>query len=210
MEGDWDAVWNRWYWQHEFLYKCWHRFLWHAYQRLLQCVELAPHSRVLELGSGSGRISLMIAATYHCSVTLVDISKGAISSAEAAFRERGIPGNFICSDVFDIGMRNEFDLVHSEGLIEHFNHERSLALLKIHREALHSKGHIITFAPVPTVSYAVTSWLLKATGNWPFGWEVTMSLGEHIALYEDASVKVVRHTSVLQRELGLLGQVKML
>ena len=205
-DTDWDNWWSIKFSQNSFLYKLWHYFLWRAYERLLSSIDLKRGCRVLELGSGSGRISLQMAQKYGCEVTLIDNSRSAIEQAKRHFKDCGIEARFIHSDLLDINIKEEYDLVHSEGLIEHFSPDVMNQVMLVHTNAVHKGGYVITFAPTPSTVYGITTWLMKATKNWYFGYEVPISLSDHTALYERTGLQVLKYTNVLFREAGLIGE----
>ena len=202
----WDIWWSEIFGRHQVSYRIWHWFLWRAYARLLRHVDLGTKSRVLELGCGSGRISLLIAQGYGCHVTLVDQCASAIDEATRSFRSYNISAEFVQSDIFAFRREEEFDLVHSQGLIEHFQPRETQEALLVHRNAARERGYVITFAPCTSLVYKFTSWLMKATNNWYFGYEVPLGLSDHTELHREAGLTVIAHTSALSRELGLLSQ----
>lgn len=173
---------------------------------LLSHVDLRPESRVLELGCGSGHISLRCAKKYGCSVTLVDNSKTAMAQATRLFDDHNISAHFAHSDLFRLSLTQEFHLAHSEGLIEHFCPSDMKRVTFIHKNAVRQGGYVITFAPTTSLWCQLTAWIMKATGNWYFGYEAPISLRQHIGLYEEVGLRVIRHTGVLFREVGLLGE----
>ena len=173
---------------------------------MLSNVPLNPESRVLELGCGSGQISLRIAEKYGCAVTLADSSESAIALASRLFQSQGIPVSFIQSDIFDSTLSEEFDLVHNEGVIEHFHPGEWTRVMLVHRNLTRPGGHVITFVPTASICYRVTTWMMKATNNWYFGDETPMTFRQHSGLYREVGLELIAHTSVLGREVGLVGQ----
>ncbi len=204
--ADWNKWWSEKFEQHRLLYKTWHYFLWKAYERLLSNVDLCPESRVLELGCGSGQISLLIAKKYGCNVTLVDNSNSAINQATKLFKNHNISARFAHTDIFRLSLQEEFDLVHSEGVIEHFHPSDMKRIMLIHKNAARKGGHVITFVPTTSLCYLLTAWMMKATDNWYFGYEAPISVRQHIRLYEELGLRVIKHTGVMFREVGLLGE----
>jgi len=203
---NWDILWSEAFSRHIILYNLWYHYLWRAYGRLLRHIKLNAESRVLELGCGSGRISLYMAQKYGCRITLVDSSAAAIRQSASLFGSHNIQAEHVHSDLFAFDCKEEFDLVHSEGLIEHFQEVRRQEALFVHKDAARQLGYVITFIPYGSLIYRFTSWLMKLTNNWYFGYEVPLELSEHITLHKETGLTVIAHTSVLSRELGLLSQ----
>lgn len=71
--------------------------------RLARALELFPPSindRVLEIGTGSGALSIFIHRLTGAVTTATDISPIAVSCANENFRRHGIPAHAIVSDLF--------------------------------------------------------------------------------------------------------------
>ncbi len=75
-------------------------------------------SDMLEIGSGSGVLSLLLSKTFKCNSTLLDNSQVAIQYASLINKE----SQMILGDATRMPFAdNVFDFVHSVGLIEHFD-----------------------------------------------------------------------------------------
>lgn len=204
--ADWNGWWPEKFEELKLLYRVWHHFLWRAYERLLSNVPLKPESRVLELGCGSGHISLLLAKKYGCAVTLADSSEYAIALASRLFESQGVSARFIQSDLLALTLPEEFDLVHNEGVIEHFHPGELTHVMLAHRNLTRPGGHVIIFVPTDSICYRVSSWVMKASNNWYFGDETPLSLRQLTGLYKEVGLEQIGHTSVLGREIGLVGQ----
>lgn len=203
---NWDKWWSQKFEKFEFINKIWYSILWKAYSKLLTDLHIDSDFQVLELGCGSGRISLMMAKKYSCKVTLIDGCKSAIIQAKKSFKRQGIHADFIWGNIFNEKV-GEFDLVHSEGLIEHFKPQERKKIVFIHRNATKPGGHVIIFTPTNSFCYKLTRQIMVATKNWYFGHENPIQLNELIDLYEEMGLRAIKHTSVLfSREVGLLGK----
>lgn len=77
--------------------------------------------RILELGAGTGRLSLMLLSAGARHVTMVDSSRKAVALAKNLFKDMPQDQHTIVfSDVFDYSPNTSFDIVFSSGLVEHF------------------------------------------------------------------------------------------
>lgn len=89
--------------------------------------ELLPHTpqRSLEVGCGSGGVSLYLHDRYSYAVTLVDLSDEALAFAQRNFAANSIAAHrqatFLKADAKQLPMGDaSFDVVMSFGLLEHF------------------------------------------------------------------------------------------
>jgi SAM-dependent methyltransferase len=92
---------------------------------------LPPAPRVLELGCGSGRSTLVLATALRSKVIAVDIHQPFLDQLRAAARERGLDGlvEARCADMAAPGVRaGSIDLLWSEGAIYLLGFEQGLRL----------------------------------------------------------------------------------
>lgn len=143
--------------------------------------------QILDLGTGSGAIAIAIAKNAKAKMTAVDISKGALSVAEANAKQHKVKIEFLQSDMFDgLKKRAKFDIIVSnppyirsldiEGLDEEVkNHDPRLALdggedgldfyRKIAEQApLHLKKGGLLFLEIGKGQFADVEKLLKQQG----------------------------------------------
>jgi len=81
---------------------------------------LRPRSRCLEVGSGSGRLSALLALEGH-QLTCLDYTAEALRAARRNFDAINMPGRFVQGDAFMLPFSiDSFDAVFSTGLLEHF------------------------------------------------------------------------------------------
>lgn len=87
-----------------------------AYTRPL----LGPGSHCLEVGSGSGRLSALLARQGH-QLTCLDYTSEALQAARRNFAATNVQGRFVQGDAFMLPFATGvFDAVFSTGLLEHF------------------------------------------------------------------------------------------
>lgn len=120
-----------------------------TYNRLLGQLIL-PHlshdSRSLELGCGTAQLSLMIAQYIQEAVGLDISSEGLAIAVRERDRKGIINATFVKADVQDVPFINEFDVVWSAGLIEHF-FDRDIDIVKQHIKALKPNGVAVMSVP---------------------------------------------------------------
>ncbi len=138
---DWDAFWDMVGRHLPFL-----RFLYFVhlrkYFKLLSGVQI-QNPQVLELGAGTGRISHELIRRYGGEATLVDSNPKAY-----ALHRRLIPESknitYLRTDLFALDLPPRFDIVMSDGLLEHFVDKA--ALLEAHKRFVKPDGFVIIFA----------------------------------------------------------------
>ena len=88
---------------------------------------------LLELGSGTGRLSYLLLQAGAASVTLVDNSRKALELSTQLF-ENVAPERFeiVDADVFDYEAAKPIDVVFSSGLIEHFQDDPRQKIIDVH------------------------------------------------------------------------------
>ncbi len=141
----------------------------------------APQDKILEAGSGTGRISTRVSKTHD--TTMLDISPHAVETAREHAAREGVSPRIELGSVFDAPfVDGEFDLVWSAGLLEHF---RGKDLEKIMAELgrITKPGGVILLIlpfwrnPFFYLGKSISVFL----GTWPYGYEAKdMAVEEHI------------------------------
>lgn len=102
----------------------------------------------LEVGFGSGRILTSIASESNCRCVGVDVTDDALRSLAFFSRRQGVRVEAMKGDGFSLPFKDEsFDVVYSEGVIEHFPTERSVEMLKEHARVCRREGTVIVSVP---------------------------------------------------------------
>ena len=88
-----------------------------------QALELTPDSRVLEIGCGSGRYALQIAATIGCTIVGVDINEAGIRNANSLACARNL-SNRVSFQQCDVGKAlpfpdTDFDAIFANDVLCH-------------------------------------------------------------------------------------------
>jgi len=152
---------------------------WRIYLQLLEEIAL-QEPKILELGSGSGRMSIQLLKKFGGSATLVDYSLPAIEVAKSNAIKAGVDKNveFVNGDVFTLDRKREYDLVHSAGLIEHFSSERRDEIIRKHSSFACMEGYVIIMVPTKTWWYSIGRSILQSIGIWPQDFEVPLNGNE--------------------------------
>lgn len=175
-----------------------YRFHYRQYLKLLKGVPLKNIS-YLELGAGTGIIPqrLIRRTGGHC--VLVDNNELAYQLFMAQ-KQKDVEVDYLRLDIFDLNLDRKFDVVCSDGLIEHFPDK--IEVFELHRRFLKPDGYIIIFVPKDT-------WFIRFLQNHgpTFGYEEWYSLENLITLCQAQGLEVVSSVDYFF-EVGVLCQIK--
>jgi len=114
--------------------------------RLLRRAAGPEAVRILELGAGGSRVLPYLAAKFGYRVYGADFSPRGCDLLRANLALAGAKGNVVCEDLFQPSLKPEqFDLVFSCGLIEHFEDMR--AAIEQHLRLLRPGGRAVLIVP---------------------------------------------------------------
>lgn len=163
-----------------------------AYLRLLEKVEFQGPLSILELGAGTGYSNLKIAKHFPVhKVTIVDLNARMLTIARETLLRSPFEVSFLREDVFKLDLREKFDLVHSAGLVEHFEDEKRRELIKIHAQYVKKGGYCVIFAPTPTLAYWFWRKVMESVHLWPFTDELPLSQAQLIKEVEETGLRVL-------------------
>ncbi|MDY6906690.1 MAG: methyltransferase domain-containing protein [Chloroflexota bacterium] len=146
---------------------------------------IPPRSRVLEVGFGSGRILTRICGELDCSGVGVDVNDGAFASIPHYSRLNGAEVEAVRGTGFALPFRDEsFDVVYSEGVIEHFPIERSQEMVREHARVCRRGGIVLISTPN---KFAVVHSLTK------------LLLGKRFLFYPEASLSTFELSRLMAR-----------
>ncbi len=143
---------------------------------------------ILEIGAGVGILSALIHERYGSSgITLVDMNEKASIQNAKLYKKRGIKSEYIVGDALKLGLDRKFDLVFSDGLIEHMPRPQQEKLVGIHRSHCKKNGFVIISAPKDTLFSRMFNLLVVP--------EKGLSTKELVSLIESRGLKAVRNVS---------------
>lgn len=112
----------------------------------LLTTRIRPGHRVLEIGCAPGKLLAFANKVLGADVAGIDYSPNGVATSKELFRALGIDGDLRCEDVFQTSLAPAyFDLVYSNGLIEHFDDPRPI--VRKHVELARPGGRILIVVP---------------------------------------------------------------
>ena len=154
----------------------------------------APKETVLEIGSGTGKISLQLAVGGR-RVTCLDTSADSLAFVARCAEELGVPLARIKADATSRLPFEDctFDCVWSSGLLEHFTADERRAMLK--EWARVCRRRMIHLVPnAASLAYRYGKAVQERLGEWPYGLE--MPLATLRDDYQAAGIRVTAEFTV--------------
>ena len=145
--------------------------------------------RILEAGCGTGRFCIKIAEDNPSSTVVgLDLSRNAIKLSSEGARIRGLKNiHFIEGDIFNIPFPdNTFDVVFSEGVVEHFHNFEDAVKEKIRVTKI--EGKIIMALP-NWYCFPHTIYKKLVGDNYEYGYEKSFKHKELVDLYNKFGLK---------------------
>jgi SAM-dependent methyltransferase len=146
-----------------------------SYGRLLRAVAFERAIEILEFGCGTGYVNLYLSRRFSTrGITAIDKSPAMLDITRSVLARVGCRKSLVHGDFLQVELPCQYDLVHSQGVIEHFSGPLRLELLRRHFLATRPGGWCIVFFPTPSASYRMCRPLLRAAGLWGFHDEVPL------------------------------------
>ena len=171
-------------------FKLYTRFRLRAYLRLLKNLDLSGKT-TLELGGGSGYLSKLLSKKKGTKPLVVDNNREAYEFCRKINSEI----EYFCQDMFK--HRGKYDLVFSDGLVEHFypGKERE-GVIALHKKLLKKGGQCIIFVPKK-------SWLVRKFMSMKNEYEEKFTLEQLKKEAKSAGLRILAGTSDLHM-VGIL------
>ena len=168
--GEWDDIWN--HFKQLEIHKT--TYMFEYYKQFLG--DDFKGKKVLEIGCGTGVNSILM-ALLGAKVSVMDYSKEALNVVKRL--SEGLDVELIHQDMFESDIENEFDIVHSEGVVEHYLMPKRQEILDIHTHATKPDGKVLIIVPnSKCIPYRVGKRLAEKTGKWIYGNEYPYTKNE--------------------------------
>lgn len=145
-----------------------------------------------EFGAGNGSISDLIQKRFNATGSLFDNSKQAHALFKASHAGKNRKLKYFVKDINKLNGGKAYDLVFSDGLIEHFKGRQKEKILKQHFNLTKKGGFAIIFAPRKSLKYDSIFHTMRLCGLWCFGFEKPMTMTELEKETEAAGFKITK------------------
>jgi 2-polyprenyl-3-methyl-5-hydroxy-6-metoxy-1,4-benzoquinol methylase len=143
-------------------------YMWKFYSLLLDGFDFKG-KKVLEIGCGTG-INTVQMGMRGAKVSFLDTSKEALDIVKKTMDKFSVQGELIEGDAFDYNLDRDYDLVHSDGVVEHFKDGRRQRIIDIHSQVLRKGGKAVIIVPhAKCIPYRIGKFFSQKVGNWIYG-----------------------------------------
>lgn len=163
-----------------------------VYRLLIELARPQAGERILELGCGSGRLTLAMAREFDLRPVLADFSPEAVALARRNAEALGVRAEFIICDVLDVPLvGGSFDIVWSAGVYEHFLGADRARVFTEAARLCRSGGRAVVIVPNAwNLLSRLGQFASERLGAWPLGVEVPFSPRELRARGQEAGLVI--------------------
>lgn len=146
--------------------------------------------KVIDVGSGTGMASAYL-AEKGAKVYLVDISETALNFGKKYFANKGLKVRCYKQNAFKMKFAPEsFDVVWNGGVIEHFNDEEKIKMMKAMWKLVKPGGKLIITAPNAwDLPFMAAKQILLWRKKWAFGREDDLTIERFKELANKAGIR---------------------
>lgn len=172
--GEQNQVWDR-IWSGNVSYD-WDSLSQTIYRQIRELIVSSDTPRIAEAGSGTGKISLKL-AEEGADVTLIDFSEQALKNSRQAFFERNVSATFLQADIRSTNLpKGRFDLTWNAGVVEHFEEDEQVDMLREMGRITKPGGTVLVMAPnAKCLPYLVGKAFAEREGRWMYGKETPVA-----------------------------------
>lgn len=155
-----------------------------------KCFGNIKEKSFLEVGCGSGQVSAFLALKGGI-INLLDISKKSLEFARNYFEARRIPVKLYNQDAFNMKfLPGSFDYVWNSGVIEHFDDNDKVLMLRNMWKLVKPGGKLLVAAPsAHDFPFMIAKKILQIRKKWAFGFEDDLTIKRLKGLATRAGIK---------------------
>lgn len=181
--ADWGGFWSRRSPLEMFVWRIYEKYRCGSYMQILKKVDLTGKS-IIELGGGSGQLLGLLSKKKGAIALVVDNNEEAYEFYKNSGAKLGV--KYLKVDMFKHS--GKYDVVMSDGLIEHFKKNERQKVLSIHKRLMKKNGFAMIFVPK-------NSWHVRNLLAFKNGYEKKFSADELKDEVEKAGLKVINSIS---------------
>ncbi len=177
--------------------------IWRAYANLLRGISFPGPIKVIELGCGTGYHTLQMTKLYPVAkVTLVDFNASVLKDTEKRLACLKCEKEFWLRDLLSLEPDEKYDIVHSQGLLEHYTPDERKRLICLHRDLLTPNGIAVILVPTPSLPYRFWRGLLEKLHLWIYPDETAISKAEFTQELESSGLEILKIQGCHLMEVG--------
>jgi cyclopropane fatty-acyl-phospholipid synthase-like methyltransferase len=159
--------------------------------------------KIIELGCGTGYHTMQMTRLYPVSkVTLVDFNASVIEDTEQRFAGLKCDKEFLLRDLFKLKLDEKYDIVHSQGLLEHYTPDERKELIQLHRDLLAPDGIALILVPTPSLAYRFWRGLLEKLHQWIYPDETAIPRAEFVRELRSSGLEILKIQGCHLMEVG--------
>ncbi|MBA7668779.1 Trans-aconitate 2-methyltransferase [subsurface metagenome] len=177
--------------------------IWRAYSDLLRGIHFKEPIKIIELGCGTAYHTLQMTKLFPVDkVTLVDFNPNVLNAAQKRLSCLNCEKEFLLRDLFNLDLSEKYDIVHSQGLLEHYTPDEQQKLICLHRDLLTPNGITIILVPTPSLPYRLWRGLLEKLHLWIYPDETAISEEQFSAELKYSGLQILKMKKCHLIELG--------
>ncbi len=177
--------------------------IWRAYQDLLRDRSFNKPIKIIELGCGTGYHTLQMTKVYSITkVTMVDFNAMVIENTKRRMSQIECEKEFLLCDLFDFNSHEKYDIVHSQGLLEHYTPDQQEKLIRLHRDLLAPDGVALILVPTSNLFYRVYREFQEKLRLWIYDDEIPISKKELAVALELSGLEILKIKNYHLIEIG--------
>ena len=177
--------------------------IWRAYSDLLREISFPEPIKIIELGCGTGYHTLQMTKLFPVDkVTLVDFNPNVLNAAQKRLSGLNCEKEFLLRDLFALDLTEKYDIVHSQGLLEHYTPDEQQKLICLHRDLLTPNGIAVILVPTPSLPYRLWRGFLEKLHLWIYPDETAISEEEFSTALESSGLEILKMKMCHLIELG--------
>ncbi|UCC90163.1 MAG: class I SAM-dependent methyltransferase [Dehalococcoidia bacterium] len=170
---------------------------------MLRGIHFQKPIKIIELGCGTAYNTLQMTKLFPVDkVTLVDFNPSVLNDAQRRLSCLNCEKEFLLRDLLNLNLNEKYDIVHSQGLLEHYTPDEQRRLICLHRDLLTPNGITVILVPTPNLPYRLWRGFLEKLNLWIYPDETAISKEEFKTVLESSGLQILKMKRCHLIELG--------